>query len=1247
VFGGGGLCLPCLIKSILHTVLGAPVDAEDGNMYHSFNDLQMAGRGVPLAFSRTYNSQAASVDGPLGFGWSDNLGASLSVSGSTAVLAEENGAQTTFTLSGGVWSPPPRDLATLTQNGDGTWTVVRHTQDTLVFDVAGQLVSETDLNGNQTTYTYSGGLLTGVTDASGRFLTLAYSGGHIASVKDANVSPARVVRYRYSGAGDLTDVIDVNGGDTHFRYDANHRMTAMQDPKCVATAGCPGIVTHYDAQGRVDSQKDQLGRRTTFSYAGDPTSATGGTTTITDPVGHETFDAYQYGLRVSHTLGYGTTAAATTTYEYDPATTQPTLVVDPDGHGTSMTYDANGNMLSRTDPLGHVTTWTYNGFNEPLTVTDPRGVTTTYTYDGRGNRTSISTPCADCSPTLTQTTTYTYGDSSHPGDLTAMTDPDGKTSTYSYDANGDRTSTTDPLGDMSTSTYNADGWRTSSVSPNGNLSGCGCAASYTTTYSYIIAGTTKVDAFGDLHAVTDALGHVTRASYDADRNRISTTDADGNTTTYVYDLANELITTIRPGTPTTTLATGYNADGTVHDQLDGAGNATLTYGYDGLGRLVGSADALGHTTTLGYDPTGNVISRQDPGGNCYATTPVGCTTMTYDAANQLTSITYSDGTTPNVTYGYDADGQRTTMTDGTGTTTWTYNELHQLVSTTNGHGDTVSATYDPRGNVVSVAYPDGHTVGRGYDADGRYTSTTDWLSHTSTFSYDADGNLIGETLGDGVTDASTFNHSDQLEVMSYGKGATTLFKAVYTRDANGQVTKDTSQPSTQGGYHYTSLDQLCYTAASSTSTCDAAPAGAKSYQYDAADNLVTNASNTTQSFNAADELCWTAPAPATGTCGSMPSGTTAFSYDARGNRTSTSPPSGPASTYTFDQADRLVGLSNGASSVAYTYDGAGLRASKTVGATTTDFTWGTGSGAPLLSQSSATATTDFVLDPTNLPLEQIVNNTVQWFVHDELGSTRILAGPTGKSLAKFDYTPYGTLASSTGTATTPFMFAGQYEDAESGLYYMRARYYDPITGQFLTRDPAVAQTLAPYRYADSNPVTNTDPSGQECHENASVDGVSSWCDHGEDWAAQQNDVGCTNFPNYRATNGSVDLTVHGTCELVIHECLLKDVEHDSMSYPYTGDWCSDAISYASGYADDASRWADAEFANDPVGRATICGWASDLRTIAALGRLQQTQNADLTQWQRQQVGDGAEFYAHFALELLTHVFFGGHDSTDP
>ena len=76
----------------------------------------------------------------------------------------------------------------------------------------------------------------------------------------------------------------------------------------------------------------------------------------------------------------------------------------------------------------------------------------------------------------------------------------------------------------------------------------------------------------------------------------------------------------------------------------------------------------------------------------------------------------------------------------------------------------------------------------------------------------------------------------------------------------------------------------------------------------------------------------------------------------------------------------------------------------------------------------------------------------------QLGSVRALTDQTGAVVNTYAYDAYGNPTASTGTVANPFRYAGEYQDAESGLYYLRARYYDPATAQFLTRDPLVAAT---------------------------------------------------------------------------------------------------------------------------------------------------------------------------------------------
>jgi len=790
-----------------------PVDCATGEFWHTFNDMTVPGNGPALALARTFSSAQASANSPFGFGWSSPYTMSLAVDSASGdvQVTQENGATTVFTPDGsGGYAAPSMVYATLTHNPDGTWTFIRHQRQRFVFDSSGRLIAISDLNGYTTTLSYNGsGQLATVSDPEGRTLSFSYgTNGDVASVTD----PAgRTVSYGYDGAGNLTSVTDVAGGTWAFTYDANHLMTSMTDPR-------GGTVTNvYDATGRVTSQADAAGRTTTFAYSTDGT-----TTTITDPNGNVAVQTYAQGQLVSLTKGSGTASEATWQYAYDPATFAMTSKTDPNGNVTTYSYTSGSyNPTSVTDPLNRTTTTTYNTFEEPLTVTDPSGVTTTYTYDSAGNLTSVSRPLTGTSSV--KTTTYAYGDSSHPGEVTSSTDPNGNTAHYGYDAYGDLTSTADPLGNSTTYAYDAIGRRTSMVSPRGNVSG-GNPAQFTTTYNY--------DAAGNLLKQTDPLGHATSYAYDADNNRTSATDASGRTTTFAYNADGELTKVTRADG--TVLTYAYDGDGNQTSQTDAAGHAT-TYAYDPLDRLSSVTDPLGNATSYTYDGAGNRLSLTAPSGQV--------TSYGYDAANELTSISYSDGITPGVSFSYTADGQRASMADGTGTTSYSYDSLGRLTMVTNGAGNVVGYSYDLDGNLTALTYPNGKQVTRTFNAASQLASVTDWLGNTTNFSYDPNSNLTGEAYPNGVTAASSYDNADQLTSITDQSGATTLASYSYGRDNTGLVTSAVTTGISGGteNYAYTPLSQV-------------RSRNGKPFGYDTADNLTGFPTGATQAFNAGDEL---------------------------------------------------------------------------------------------------------------------------------------------------------------------------------------------------------------------------------------------------------------------------------------------------------------------------------------------------------------------------------------------------------
>ena len=1147
------------------------VDPGSGAGVQSATDFSIASRGPGLQWARAYDSEATTADGILGHGWADNYSMAIVTdpyNGTGAIgtspvvdVVEENGSMLPFVrIVGGTYSAPSRVQATLVQNGGGTWTFTRDGTAIFGFDSTGLLTSLSDLNGHQTALTYTSGQLTTVTDEASRTLTFTYwTSGKVKTVTDPL---SRVYQYAYDSSDDLITVTDPEGLVTSYGYDTNHNLTSVVLP--LGQGGTPvGTTTVYDAAHRVTSHTDAMGNTTLLSYSA-PSAAGSFTETRTDPTGAVTVDVYSDGELMSSTAAYGTAAAATTSYTYDSVSNGVTSVTDADGHVAHSTYDSTGNKLTATDADGHTTTYTYNGLNEVLTKTDPLAVTTTNTYDTAGNLLTTSTPL-NSMPVVNAVTANTYGDATHPGDVTAFTDPNGKVTHYTYDSYGNQASVTNPLGDKTTATYDADDEMLTQVAADGNVTG-GTPANFTTTTTYWADGQKKTvtdplthvtsyayDADGNPYTVTDATSLITTTTYNYDDQLSLVTNPDGTTTTYVYDgdgrkhtvadgasntttytydlrgdltsvqdpatnvshatydLAGHKLTSTTANTDVTTYTydnagqlitstntlgvttDGYDADGHNTTALDPDNNLT-TYDYDSLGRqtvthradgtttvnaydldghLTGYTDGASDVSSYVYNDAGEKISSTDPdlrvthygydpsGQQTTTTDPTSrVTTNVYDDAGRLTGISYSDGVTPNVTYTYDNANRPLTMVDGTGTTTDGHDAYGRVNSVTNGAGTVVGYSYDTLGRIHTITYPGTHVVTRGYDADSRLTSLTDWNTNQTTFGYDGDSNLTTTTYPNGVVSTNTIGAPDDISAMAVTKSGTTLASFGYTYTPSHLVASrtDSLDPTTSLAYGYNTLHQLV-----GLNTATAA------YAYDHAGNLTTLPNSSTMSYDAGGQVGTLTPT-------SGPS--TTFGFDGVGERTSATTTGSATVGYTYNQAGELTTSTNTAGGNAtYSYNGGGIRAATTDSAGTHPFTWDMGTAPlPLLLSDG---TNDYLYGPNDKVIEQlnISAGTTTYLQQDREGSTRLITNTSGAVVATKSYDPYGNIVASTGTAASTFGYTGEYTDP-SGLIYLRARYYDPGTGQFLSRDPAVALTQQPYSYVNDDPVNLTDATGQ-------------------------------------------------------------------------------------------------------------------------------------------------------------------------
>lgn len=632
----------------------------------------------------------------------------------------------------------------------------------------------------------------------------------------------------------------------------------------------------------------------------------------------------------------------------------------------------------------------------------------------------------------------------------------------------------------------------SSTTSGGTVAALAVTDSFQSGYSHAgLYATTTGAARWDLVAMAKQGGAISAAKFDANGNQVAAIDPDGRRTTYVYDAANQ---------PTT---------------VNRAGGSQVGYAYDNNGMRVSYTDARGKVTTWEYnDPAfpGAVTKETPPAGKGgtaitqYAYNRDGSlgaltdalgrtTTYGYDGAARLASVNYSDPATPDVTaIGYDANGRRTSLTDGLGTSSWAYDEIGRVTSSTlagtgtGGTGSTTTTyTYNAR-DLLKINYAGAGDLTMVYDDASRLTSQTDWAGRAYGFVYDDDTNLtrIDYPSTNGLRETWSYDNAGRVSQVQQTKPATstTYGTFAYARTALGQVSGITTTDGTGTGTHNLApAGAKTYSYTSLNSLSSITPSGG-TYTYETGGDLINKfinqpSGNTYQRYSDAGEVCWAKVGTTNGAnCSTPPASPTVFGYDALGQRTSMTPATGAATSYGYDQAQRLKTIS-GATTASYVYNGDGLRTSKTVAGTTTAFSWDVARGLPLLlSQNVGGTVSRYVYGPGGLPLAQVTGSTINYYHRDQLGSTRIVTNSTGNTVGVTNYDPFGQSPASWKSGTQPaFAYAGQYTDAETGFQYLRARYYDPTTAQFLTRDPAYATTLDAYGYTLNNPLNATDPSG--------------------------------------------------------------------------------------------------------------------------------------------------------------------------
>jgi RHS repeat-associated protein len=1040
-------------------------------------DLTIRTTGFGITVGRSYDSGRA-VDGPMGIGWVSSLTSRLhysvyALSGSTyqhrAVIVMPHGGIYEFTRNSptGAFTPPVGRRDTLVQNGDGTYDMtLGNSRTVLHFNADGTLSSMKDEYNNVINYTYDGnGRVQRVADGagSGRYVDVTWNTatGRIASVTD---SAARTVRYTYDAAGNLQSVADAvtpvgEQSSKYYYVPSRFRplLSRVEDR-------WDRIISRieWDAGDRVTSYTDgeyndanpaaSTGEKYRYTYSPNSTTPT---TIRSHSLGNKSF---------TYTAATGLKTNDGNTYS---SSGQVLAAFDEDGRSTNYTYDSSGRVLTET---------VHGNFNTTEVVW-------TYTYDPAFPD-KIATKKPN-NPNLWAGTRFEYWPPGSPA-------PGALKKVYQIRTDG----VTEDL--AASNVYDSRGRLTSSAATGGNPS---------VTYTYDAAGNLVTVTRGSVqvHLAYDALGRLTKR-----------TDEMGEETTYTYDAADRVLTTTLPkisAMPALDFTTTFTYDDydavsqlTFVKTTDPNGRVTKR-GYDALGNLGKSVDALQNATTYTYQY--NLLkSITDANGNT--------TSYAYDVSRQLMATTFPDGKVESYTRG--SRGRLNSVTDRRGVKmSYGYDAFGRLTSAVSDQfspsGGTYRISYSYEGQKLKLVTDQMVSPPKFYDFthDNRFQVATEGYSGEMKVEYERFSSGIGDppksyTLrppagnNDRVTTVSytydsrervrtisfggpspdvtiSYNDRDQYDEIEFGNGMVRN----YTYDDQGRLTRVTHTHPTANtiaryDYNY-DFDHgtSTYTMLGQRVTMDPVGADVTKYRYDAAYQLI-------------EEL-------------TAPGSYKRFHYDAIGNRTAIEYPGGAMQTFEYHKNGTNPGnssrLKKAFGNTILTYDDSGNQQNFSTwdianrltqyGSTSFAYDWRSrrtkrqtasyfyvGEDVARIRDSALGVLDDFIFGPgVDEPLVRMrANGAKSYYVVDGLGSVVAVVDSTGAVTESEDYDAWGS-------ANSPLTFG--YTGRETGvgtLLYYRARYYESATGRFISEDP-LGMDDGPnvYRYVKNSPVFHVDPSG--------------------------------------------------------------------------------------------------------------------------------------------------------------------------
>ena len=693
------------------------------------------------------------------------------------------------------------------------------------------------------------------------------------------------------------------------------------------------------------------------------------------------------------------------------------------------------------------------------------------------------------------------------GNVTKITDIDGRVTSYAYNSNNDVTSITMPGGGQYSYSYDSNRLLTETVSATG----------VHTSYGYDAYGnSTSASIGGDGDKVIRS-----DTTYTSDGNMTaSVTAGDRNTVTYANDTDRSLVNSV---TDAKGVATGYSYDSMRRLLATACGDAAVTNGYtDDLLSSLSHTNTSGKTTTYSFVygaadlQTAVNIGSRSLVSNAYNSGTWTLSSQTYgngdywkyfyDNMDTLTSrfTNCSDNEGIGFYYTYNGKGKlvriemkSVTIADGavTGGTllsseNYLYDGSDRLIRVVETDGDNVvlhdfSWTYDAKDNVTALTESisgKSFSYTYAYDDDSRPTSFG-YGDVTKQITYDGHGRSSGTTVKNGSRTVlgtgyayrdvdSTYTTTQVKSVTNSYGGKTANFN--YTYDANGNILSVSGDQTVT--YEYDDLGQLVWEK-------NAAAGKAWNYTYDNGGNILSrteytcsgngtvSGGGTTTSYTYGDAEWGDLLTAYNGE---------EITYDGIGN-----PLSYRGWTMSWQGGRQLASMTKGSDTLSFAYNESGLRTSKTVNGVTHSYVWQSSKLAADITDAYALY---FHYDSSGevIGFTRTANgtDTEYFYVKNLQGDILKVISATGTEAAAYSYDAWGKLLTSAGDLAdvNPLRYRGYFYDTETGLYYLKSRYYDPEVSRFINPDAFVSSgtSVASYNmmvYCDNNPINRIDPAG--------------------------------------------------------------------------------------------------------------------------------------------------------------------------